>query len=56
MSKKPPTKKISEKEKARRQAVAAQAHDESHTAPKKFAGKDMHFDMTKPRLMRHQSR
>ena len=55
MSKKTP-KKISDKEKARRAAASAQSQEDAHAAMKKVAGKDMHFDMTKPRLMRHQSR
>lgn len=56
MSKKPSPKKISEKEKARRQAVSQQALDESHTTPKKLQGKDHHYGMAAPRLMRHQGR
>jgi hypothetical protein len=56
MTKKSPPKKISDKEKARRKAASVQALDESHTAPKKLQGKDMHYGVTAPRLMRHQGR
>lgn len=56
MSKKSAPKKVSDKEKARRKAASVQALDESHTAPKKFQGKDMHYTMAAPRIMRHQGR
>jgi hypothetical protein len=56
MSKKSSGKKISEKEKARRAAASAQAQSDAHVEVRKVAGKDAHFDLTKPRLMRHQGR
>jgi hypothetical protein len=49
-------KKISEKEKARRAAAAAQSHSEAHADVKKVTVKDAHTELTKPRLMRHQGR
>lgn len=55
MSKKPP-KKISEKELARRKAAAAKAHEEAHADAKKLAGRDKHYNVAAPRLMRHQGR
>ena len=56
MSKKSEPKKISEREKARRAAASATSRENAHAEVKKQGGKDMHFDMTKPRLMRHQGR
>lgn len=55
MSKKP-AKKISEKEKARRQAASKAANDASHAENKKLQGKDHHFGVAAPRIMRHQGR
>ena len=56
MAKKPKKKQLSEKERARRAEVAAKARDDTGTAPKKFAGKDAHFNVAAQRIIRHQGR
>jgi hypothetical protein len=55
MSKKRP---VSEKEKARRRAAAeaAKAVAAGEPAPAKVAGRDVHPDLAKPRIIRHQGR
>jgi hypothetical protein len=58
MSKKSGGKQISEREKARRRAAAeaAQAAKHGEPSPEKLAGKDLHPNMAKPRIIRHQGR
>lgn len=58
MAKKSGGKQISEKEKARRRAAAEAAAAAKHgePAPEKFGGKDLHPNMAKQRIIRHQGR
>ena len=48
---------ISEREKARRKAAADAANIADHEPqPEKFGGKDLHANVTKQRIIRHQGR
>ncbi len=49
-------KPVSEKERARRAEAAAKARGTDGTEPKKFAGKDAHFNVAAQRIIRHQGR
>ena len=50
-------KAISEREKARRKAAADAAQAASHEpVPEKFGGKDLHANVAKQRIIRHQGR
>jgi hypothetical protein len=50
-------KPISEREKARRKAAAEAASAAAHEPPpEKFGGKDLHANVAKARIIRHQGR
>ena len=52
-----PKKALSEREKARRKAAAEAASAAAHEPPpQKFGGKDLHSNITKQRIIRHQGR
>ena len=58
MAKKSNGKQIREREKARRKAAAeaAQAAKSGEPAPERVGGRDVHPNLAKPRIIRHQGR